>query len=163
MEKKIKFGEFECNVTTKLYGLDDPIVKFVIGKMGSLDWTDYKLYVHGSILNDSPANDIDFTITGPQDPTRVNDLLRDCVRCGYETNVQVDIKFLLSGELFDFPSHTPGDKHSCMYAHYAPSITVNGTTYDYAQRFSGYWITQKTWPSAKSYLSPQSPVLIEWH
>ena len=111
MEKKIKFGEFTCNVTTKLNGLDDPIVKLVLGKIGNLDWNDYNLYVHGSILKDSPANDIDLTITGPQDPTRVNYLLRECIKIGYSHDVQVDIKYLLSGEIFDYETHKPGTSH----------------------------------------------------
>ncbi len=63
MEKKIKFGEFTCNVTQQLNGLDDPLVKLVLGKIGNLDWDEYNLYVHGSILNDSPAQDIALTIT----------------------------------------------------------------------------------------------------
>jgi len=163
MEKKIKFGEFTCNVTQKLNGLDDPLVKLVLGKIGNLDWDEYNLYVHGSILNDSPAQDIDLTITGPQDPYKVNYLLKECIRIGYEHQVQVDIKYLLSGEIFDYPTHTPGETHTVTYAHYKPSIKINGTTYNYARSFNGYWITQKSWPTAKSHLSPQSPELIQWH
>ena len=163
MEKRLKFGEFSCNVTQKLNGLDDPIVKLVLGHIGNLDWNDYKLYVHGSILKDSPANDIDLTITGPQDPTRVNYLLRECIKIGYSHNVQVDIKYLLSGEIFDYETHKPGETHTVTHAHYKPQIELNGKVFKYAKSFNGYWINQKSFPTKKSHLSPHSPQLIQWH
>lgn len=162
MEKRLKYGEFECIVTQKLNGLDDPIVQLVMGKIGNLNWEGYKLYAHGSILNDSPASDLDLTITGPQDPRRVNYLLRECVKIGYEVNVQVDIKYLLSGQLFDYKTHKPGETHTCMYAHYKPQININGTLYSYARKFNGYWVSERTWPIAKSADSPHSPVEIQW-
>lgn len=162
MEKVIKYGEFTCRVTQRLNGLDDPIVHLVLGNIGTLNWEGYKLYAHGSILNDSPANDIDLTITGPQDPQRVNYLLKESFRIGSEFNVEVDIKYLLSGELFDYKTHKPGETHTCMYAHYQPKIQIDGTLYQYGRKFNGYWISERTWPMTKSHLSTESPVQIMW-
>ena len=162
MEKVIKYGEFECRVTQKLNGLDDPLVHLVLGQIGSLDWEGYKLWTHGSILNDTPANDIDLTICGPQNPSRVNYLLRECVRIGSLYGVHVDIKYLLSGELFDYETHKPGETHTCTYAHYKPQIQIDNQHVTFARAFNGYWIRERHWPMSKSHLSPHSPVLIQW-
>ena len=94
MIKHIKFGAYEC-MSQPVKGLEDKLVQDLLDAIKELDWTDYELWTHGSILGATPANDIDLTIIGPHDVERVSMLLEECVRLGYERNIQTDTKYLV--------------------------------------------------------------------
>ena len=151
MIKHIKYGEWEC-MSLPLAGLDSPIVKELLDRIKELDWTDYELWTHGSILGESTANDIDLTIIGPRDVERVSKLLEGCVRLGYQRNIQTDVKYLVEGHLYDA---VEGHPQCNIEAHYQPEIWINGTTYKYGQLVDGLWCTERHWPMAKS--APYSP------
>jgi hypothetical protein len=151
MIKHIKYGEWEC-MSLPLAGLDSPIVKELLDRIKELDWTDYELWTHGSILGEAEANDIDLTIIGPRDVQRVSKLLEDCVRLGYQRNIQTDVKYLVEGYLYDA---VEGRAQCNIEAHYRPEIWINGTTYKYGTLVDGLWCTERYWPMAKS--APYSP------
>jgi hypothetical protein len=151
MIKHIKYGEWEC-MSLPLAGLESPIVKELLDRIKELDWTDYELWTHGSILGDTTANDIDLTIIGPHDVQRVSKLLEDCVRLGYQRNIQTDVKYLVEGHLYDA---VEGHPQCNIEAHYQPEIWINGTTYKYGVLVDGLWCTERHWPMVKS--APYSP------
>lgn len=151
MIKHIKYGEWEC-MSLPLAGLDSPIVKELLDRIRELDWTDYELWTHGSILGESTANDIDLTIIGPRDVQRVSQLLEGCVRLGYQRNIQTDVKYLVEGHLYDA---VDGHPQCNIEAHYQPEIWINGTTYKYGTLVDGLWCSERYWPMAKS--APYSP------
>ena len=152
MIKHIKYGEWEC-MSLPLAGLESPIVKELLDRIKELDWTDYELWTHGSILGDTTANDIDLTIIGPHDVQRVSQLLEDCVRLGYQRNIQTDVKYLVEGHLYD---PVEGHPQTQIQAHYQPEIWINGTTYKYGVLVDGLWCTKKNWPMTKP-AAPYSP------
>ena len=151
MVKHIKYGAYEC-ISQPIKGLQDPLVEDLLDAIKQLDWTDYQLWTHGSILGTAPANDIDFTIIGPRDNQRVSYLLESCVRLGYERNIQTDIKYLVEGKLYDWALN---ESHCNIEAHYQPEIWINGTTYKYGQLVDGLWCSERCWPMTKS--KPYSP------
>ncbi len=151
MIKHIKFGAYEC-MSQPLKGLQDELTQDLLDAIKQLDWTDYELWTHGSILGTAPANDIDFTIIGPHDVERVSVLLEECVRLGYERNIQTDTKYLVEGHLYDAEL---GHPQCNIEAHYRPEIWINGTTYKYGVLVDGLWCTERHWPMVKS--APYSP------
>ena len=66
MIKHIKYGAYEC-MSQPIRGLEDELTQDLLNAIKQLDWTDYELWTHGSILGTALANDIDFTIIGPRD------------------------------------------------------------------------------------------------
>ena len=154
MQKHIKYGVYECTNLHQLCGLEDPLVKKVITRIKELDWSGFQLWAHGSILNTTSARDIDLTIIGPKKPDRINYLLEQCVRIGFDLFMQVDIKYLVSGKLYD---HSKGIPRTQTLAHYRPEIWINGKTYKYANLKDGLWQSQRKYPMTKSQYSPQPP------
>ena len=152
MIKHIKYGEYEC-MSQPLKGLSDPLTQDLLMAIKELDWTDYELWTHGSILGDSMANDIDLTIIGPLVSQRISMLLQECVRLGYERNIQTDIKYLVEGKLYD---HMTGESQCNIEANYKPEIWIDGTTYKYGTLVNGLWLTERHWPMTKS--APYSPL-----
>ena len=152
MIKHIKYGAYEC-MSQPLKGLQDELTQDLLDAIKQLDWTDYQLWTHGSILGTSSANDIDFTIIGPRDNQRVSELLEGCVRLGYERNIQTDTKYLVEGKLYD---HMTKESQCNIEAHYKPEIWINGTTYKYGTLVDGLWLTERHWPMTKS--APYSPL-----
>ena len=152
MIKHIKFGAYEC-MSQPIKGLQDELVQDLLDAIKELDWTDYELWTHGSILGDTTANDIDLTIIGPHDVQRVSKLLEDCVRLGYQRNIQTDVKYLVEGHLYD---PVEGHPQKQIQAYYRPEIWINGTTYKYGVLVDGLWCTEKNWPMTKP-AAPYSP------
>ena len=152
MIKHIKYGAYEC-MSQPIRGLEDELTQDLLNAIKQLDWTDYELWTHGSILGTAPANDIDFTIIGPRDNQRISELLEGCVRLGYERNIQTDTKYLVEGHLYD---PVEGHPQKQIQAHYQPEIWINGTTYKYGTLVDGLWLTERHWPMTKP-AAPYSP------
>ncbi len=155
MLKHVIYGAYECKVMRELDGLEDPIVEIYLQEIKKFNWDGFQLWTHGSILGDSTANDIDLTIIGPKVQHRVFGLLDGCIMIGFNLGIQVDIKYLLEGKLFDY---TKDKERTNTLAHYKPEITIDGVTYKYGQlNEEGYWISERKWPMTKSKLAPYSP------
>jgi hypothetical protein len=152
MIKHIKYGAYEC-MSQPIRGLEDELTQDLLNAIKQLDWTDYELWTHGSILGTALANDIDFTIIGPRDNQRISELLEGCVRLGYERNIQTDTKYLVEGQLYDWKC---GESQCNIEAHYRPEIWINGTTYKYGTLVDGLWLTERYWPMTKE--APYSPL-----
>ena len=154
MQKHVIYGDYGCTNLHQLCGLQDPLVKKVIERIKELDWSGFQLWVHGSILNTGSAKDIDLTIIGPKKPDRINYLLEQCVKIGFDLFIQVDIKYLVKGKLYD---HSKGIPVKQTLAHYKPEIFINGTTYRYAHLKDGLWVAERKYPMTKSQRSPEPP------
>jgi len=154
MQKHVKYGDYECTNLHQLCSLRDPLVCELLERISRLDWSGYQLWAHGSILGEHTAQDIDLTIIGPNKPERINQLLEQCVKIGFDLFMQVDIKYLVKGKLYD---HTNGIPQKQILAHYQPEIWINGTTYKYAHRHRGLWVTERRYPMTKSHRAPYPP------
>ena len=154
MQKHVKYGAFECERLHELAGLQDPLVIEYMKRINEIDWTNYELWTHGSILNNSTAKDLDLTIIGPNVPHRINYLLKRCVKIGFDLFMQVDIKYLVKGKLYN---HTTGVARKQLLAHYKPEIWINGMTYRYAHKQDGLWVSERQYPMTKSQYSPYPP------
>jgi len=154
MHKHIKYGDYECTNLHLLCSLGDPLVSKFLKRIRKLNWRGYQLWAHGSILNGSVAQDLDLTVVGPNKPERVNHLLEECVKIGFDLFMQVDIKYLVKGQLYD---HSKGIPVTQTLAHYRPEIWINGTTHRYAHRQRGLWVTERKYPMTKSQYSPHPP------
>ena len=125
-----------------------------------LDWDDYELWVHGNILEGRDTRDVDLTLIGPYDPVIVQHYLDTIVRIGFEGGVYMDVKYLISGELFDMNQYNITKKEVVnTYATYSDQITVNGNTFKYGEHLFGLnWVTSKLplrKTIGKSYSSPR--------
>ncbi len=154
MQKHVIYGDYSCTNLHQLCGLQDPLVIEVIERIKELDWSGFQLWAHGSILNEGTAQDIDLTIIGPKDTDRINYLLERCVKIGFDLFMQVDIKYLVKGMLYD---HSKAIPRVQTLAHYRPDIWINGTSYTYAHLKDGLWVSERRYPMSKSQYSPHSP------
>lgn len=154
MSKHVKYGDYECTNLHQLCSLRDPLVREFMKRINTLDWSGYQLWAHGSILSERTAQDVDLTIIGPNEPERVNHLLEQCVKIGFDLFIQVDIKYLVKGKLYD---HSKGIPRKQTLAHYQPEIWINGTTYRYAHQHRGLWVSERKYPMTKSQYSPHPP------
>ena len=154
MQKHVKYGDYECTNLHLLCSLRDPLVSKFLERIKKLNWRGYQLWAHGSILNGNVAQDLDLTVVGPNKPERVNYLLEECVKIGFDLFMQVDIKYLVKGKLYD---HSKGIPVKQTLAHYKPEIWINGTSYRYAHRKDDLWISERHYPMTKSAHSPHPP------
>lgn len=152
--REVKYGKFKNENWYTLNGLESANVVLTRIK-DEIDWSDFNLYVHGSILNDVDTHDIDFTITGPNWPQRINLMLEHIVKIGFEEQIYCDVKYSITGDLYDPVTDISKEIH---YANYAPQITVNGKTYTYAKLTYGLYVSSIKWPLSKTigkeYASP---------
>ena len=154
MQKHVIYGDYECNNLHQLVDLHDPLVIRFLERIKELNWRGYELWAHGSILNGNVAQDLDLTIIGPNKPAKVNWLLEQCVKIGFDLFIQVDIKYLVKGKLYN---HQTGVRRKQTLAHYKPEIWINGNSYTYAKWKDGLWVSIREYPMTKSQYSPHPP------
>lgn len=143
--KKIKFGSYTNSVWKTINGLDS--VQHVIDQIKELNWEDHQLWAVGSILSDVDTHDLDLIITGAIIPAKVNYLLEEIVEIGFDEQIFCDVKFSISGELFD-PVYDNTKK--IRYAHYQPVMTIDGHPYHFAKKFYGLYLSDRKYPMAKT-------------
>lgn len=143
--KKIKFGSYTNDKWHTLNGLDS--VKEVIEQIEYLDWAGFNLYAVGSILSDVDTHDLDLIITGPIIPGKINYLLKKVVEIGFDEQVYCDVKFSVSGDLFDPEVDT---KKTIRYANYAPLMHIDGHPYHFAKEAHGLYLSDRNYPMAKT-------------
>ena len=143
--KKITFGEYTNDKWHTLNGLDS--VKEVIEQIEYLDWAGFNLYAVGSILSDVDTHDLDLIITGPIIPAKINYLLKKVVEIGFDEQVYCDVKFSVSGDLFDPEVDT---KKTIRYANYAPLMVINDQPYPFAKEAHGLYLSDRNYPMAKT-------------
>lgn len=143
--KKIKFGSYTNDKWHTLNGLDS--VKEVIEQIEYLDWAGFNLYAVGSILSDVDTHDLDLIITGPIIPGKVNYLLKKVVEIGFDEQVYCDVKFSVSGDLFNPEVDTI---KTIRYANYKPLMHIDGHPYHFAKEAHGLYLSDRNYPMAKT-------------
>lgn len=143
--KKINFGAYTNDKWKTINGIDS--VKEVIDQIKELDWLDFQLYAVGSILSDVDTHDLDLIITGPIIPAKVNYLLKEIVQIGFEEQVYCDVKYSVSGDLFNPEVDTT---KTIRYANYRPLMTINDQPYHFAKEAHGLYLSDRNYPMAKT-------------
>ena len=143
--KKIKFGDYTNSKWHTVNGIDS--VKEVIEQIKYLDWDEFNLYAVGSILSDVDTDDLDLIITGPIIPGKINYLLKKVVEIGFDEQVYCDVKFSVSGDLFNPEVDTT---KTIRYANYAPLMIIDGHPYHFAHEAYGLYLSDRNYPMAKT-------------
>lgn len=149
IERHIKCGDFENSQWHILKGLDS--VQDILARLRwEINWEGYSLWIHGNILNDVYTHDIDLTITGPEGPpdsSMVNNLLESCVRIGFESQIFIDVKYSVHGDLYYPKKHI---SKTVLYACYRPSIEVDGKKNSYAMLQKDLYLKTTKYPMGKT-------------
>ena len=157
--KKVKYGRFQNNMWHKLNGLSS--VQHVIDRIWrETNMENYKLFAHGTILNRIDTYDVDFTLVGPLEPNIINSILDSIVRIGFDEQIYCDVKYSVTGDLYDPQVDTA---KTIRYACYRPSITVDDKEFTYAQQIQTLYLADTTYPMAKTKgtgISYKSPVQV---
>ena len=150
MLKHIEYGDYTQQYWRSLEGPDDYMLIKYIDKLKELNWGDYKLFLHGGIVEGWETHDVDSTIIGPRDPQHINYLLDNITRIGFEMRIYPDVRWAES--LFDWQEYKKnGLKVSIPSAHYRGDRTVNGVYQpDHAVLEDGLYMYTMTWPIAKT-------------
>lgn len=143
--KKIKFGDYTNEKWKTINGLDS--VKEVIEQIEYLDWDGFNLYAVGSILSNVDTHDFDLIITGPIIPAKINYLLKKVVEIGFDEQVYCDVKYSVSGDLFNPEVDTI---KTIRYANYRPLMTIDGHPYYFAKEAHGLYLSDRNYPMAKT-------------
>ena len=145
-KEDIKIGKFKNDQWKRLNGLES--IDTTLQRIKTeIDWSDYELWVHGSILSDVDTYDIDMTIMGPMKPKRIMYLLEQVHRIGFEEQTLPDVKYSLSDELYDPQTDSP---KKIMYVCYRGQITIDGEPYRYGKLIKDLWIKEQKYPMAKT-------------
>ena len=144
--KKIKFGDYTNDKWKTINGLDS--VKEVIEQIEYLDWDGFNLYAVGSILSNVDTHDFDLIITGPIIPAKINYLLKKVVEIGFDEQVYCDVKYSVSGDLFNPEVDTI---KTIRYANYKPLMTIDGHPYYFAKEAHGLYLSDRNYPMAKTF------------
>ena len=144
--KKVKYGSYENDMWHKLNGLAS--VQHVIDRIWlETNMEDYKLFAVGTILNNIDTYDIDLILIGPLELNRINAILDSIVRISYDEQINCDIKYSVTGELYD---PQVDNTKTIRYAFYRPYSIVNGVLNTFATEAHGLYLKDYTWPSAKN-------------
>ena len=143
-KQHITYGDYTQNTWHALSGTQDPnFIKF-IDKINELNWGEYSLYIYGGILEGWETFDVDGTIMGPRDPSRINYLLDNITRISFELMVLHDITW--SQELYDRNKDTTKIVNS---AYYRGSRMDSGNYIKYASLDNGLYMASRSWPMRK--------------
>ncbi len=143
----ITYGNYSQSYWNSLEGLEDPLVVEFIDRIKELDWEGYTCYAYGGILEWS-TYDFDATILGPLDPKRINYLLDNITRIGYEMGVYPDFKW--ARELFDWQQYIKDEEPvEILYAYYRGSKTFGLNERKFATLNNDLYMAPRVWPMRK--------------
>lgn len=142
----VTYGKFTNSEWITINGLES--VEHVLERIKQeVNWDEYELWIHGSILSDVDTHDIDMTIKGPMYPNIINNMLETIVRIGFEEQIYCDVKYSVSNQLYDPVFDQPKD---ILYACYQGKITVAGETYNYGMLTKDLYLKSTRYPMAKT-------------
>ena len=144
-KEQITFGKFTNDEWTTINGLDS--VQHILDRIKKeIKWTGYQLWVQGSILCDVDTHDLDLSIMGPFIPERINQLLEEVVKIGFEEKTFCDVKYIVSNELYD-PERD--SVKTIQLASYQPKIRFGNQTFNYATQVGALFMTSQRFPMPK--------------
>lgn len=145
-QEAITYGSYSNAEWHTINGLSS--VEHVILRIKQeIDWKGYQLWIHGSILSDVDTHDIDLTIMGPVIPQKINQLLQEVVRIGFEEQIFCDVKYNITNELYD-PKRD--SVKTIRYACYQSSIQFEDQVFDYGELVGELHLKEYRWPLAKT-------------
>ena len=145
-QEVVTYGKFTNGEWKQINGLDS--VQHVIHRIKQeVNWEEYQLWVHGSILSDVDTHDIDLTIIGPMYPQIINGMLETIVKIGFEEKIYCDVKYSISNMLYDPEVDT---QKTILYACYRDRITINGETYIYGKHMKDLYLKETRFPMGKT-------------
>ena len=145
----IKIGKYSNDKWKLLNGLES--IDTTLERIKKeIDWSDYELWIHGSILSDVDTYDIDMTIMGPMKPRRIMYLLEQIHRIGFEEKTLPDVKYSLSNELHDPNKDLP---KTIIFVCYRGQITIDGEPYNYGKLVNDLWMKEQRFPMAKTLMA----------
>ena len=155
----VTYGKFTNSEWITVNGVDS--VQHVLDRIKTeVNWEEYQLWMHGSILSDVDTHDIDLTIVGPMYPQIINGMLETIVKIGFEEQIYCDVKYSVSNMLYDPEVDTI---KTILYACYQGKITINGETYEYSRLTRDLYLKETRYPMAKTMRSGiiyKSPIRI---
>ena len=144
-QELVTYGDFTNGEWHTLNGLQS--VAHVLERIKQeVNWEEYKLWVHGSILSNVDTWDVDLTIIGPMYPQIINGMLETIVKIGFEEQIYCDVKYSISNMLYDPEVDTI---KTILYACYRDRITINGETYIYGKHMKDLYLKETRYPMGK--------------
>jgi NAD(P)H-flavin reductase len=157
--EEVTYGKFTNSEWQTINGLAS--VQHVLERIKQeVNWEEYELWVHGSILSDVPTWDVDLTIIGPMYPQIINNMLETIVKIGFEEKIYCDVKYSVSNQLYDPEVDT---QKTILYACYQGKITISGQTYEYSRLTKDLYLKETRYPMGKCRMNDivyKSPVRI---
>ena len=145
-EETIIYGKFTNSEWKSINGLAS--VEHVLERIkNEVNWHEYQLWIHGSVLSDVDTYDIDLSILGPLYPHIINGMLETIVRIGFEEGIYCDVKYSVDNHIYDPLNDAP---KKILWACYQGSITVNGTTFNYATKLKELYLKETSYPMPKT-------------
>lgn len=157
-KRLVKYGDYTEMHWKTLNGLKS--VDSALRSIAELCMPEYNAWVCGGILEERETQDLDIILTGPNRPERINWLLEEIVKLGFENQIFIDIKYSLSGELF-VPSlyNIDSGRQVFLWATYMPEINYNNRTFRYGIEKDGLYQSFQRLPLSKGY-TPIDPILL---
>ena len=144
-KQAITYGKYTNDQWETINGLES--VSYIIQRLkDEIKWKGYQLWVHGSILSNCDTNDIDLTIMGPMIPQRINQLLEEVVKIGFEEQIYCDVKYNITNELWDAEKDSV---KTIRQACYRPEILFDGQLVRYAEVIGGLYLKEEQFPTSK--------------
>jgi hypothetical protein len=144
--ESVTYGKFTNESWKQINGLQS--VDHVIERIKQeVNWDQYQLWAHGSILSNVDTYDIDLTIIGPMYPHIINQMLETIVKIGFEEQIYCDVKYSISNHLYDPVNDAP---KNILYACYRDKITIEGQTYTYGMLTKDLYLKETRYPMGKT-------------
>ena len=144
--ERIEYGKFKNDEWKTLNDLES--AKRTLDRIKTeINWSGFSLWVHGSILSDVDTYDIDMTIMGPMQIYKIQELLEECTRIGFEEKQLVDVKYSISNELYDPVNDSP---KTLIFARYKGLIVVNDIPYVFGKLVHNLFLKEQKFPMSKT-------------
>jgi hypothetical protein len=158
-KESVLYGKFENSEWKQVNGLES--VAHVLERIkNEVNFEEYQLWVHGSILSDVDTYDIDLSIIGPLYPQIINQMLETIVKIGFEEQIFCDVKYSVDNHIYDPVNDAP---KNILWACYQSKIQINGQTYHYGQLVKDLHLNVTKYPMNKTLRSGivyKSPIKI---
>ena len=145
-QEEVTYGKFTNSDWKQINGLDS--VQHVLNRIiEEVNWHEYQLWIHGSVLSNVNTYDIDLSIIGPLYPAIINNMLETIVGIGFEEKIFCDVKYSVDNHIYDPVNDAP---KSILFACYDSKIRVDGHTYHYGQVVKDLHLKQINFPMNKT-------------
>ena len=144
--EQVLYGKFKNSEWKQVNGLES--IAHVLDRIkNEVNWDEYQLWIHGSILSDIDTYDVDLSIIGPLYPAIINNMLETIVGIGFEEKIFCDVKYSVDNHLYDPVNDAP---KNILFACYDSKIRIDNHTYHYGQMVKDLHLKQISFPMTKT-------------